>query len=224
MGGGGFSMEPDNLRLDRFVLEKARKPNPVVCFVPTASGDAQDYIGRFYDAFRKLPCQPRHLSMVKPPWDLPTYIAECDVIYVGGGNTRNLLAIWREWQLDAMMRHAWENGTVLAGLSAGAICWFEHGLTDSAGPLRPIRCLGFLGGSCAPHFDGEAGRRPAFHACIREGTLPSGYGLDDGAALYYVGTEVADVVSSRPHARAFRVRPNHGDTVEEPIQPRLLPA
>jgi peptidase E len=161
--------------------------------------------------------------LVKPPWDIPKFVDECDVIYVGGGNTRNLLALWRVWQLDILLRRAWENGVLVCGLSAGAICWFEHGLTDSAGPLAPVRCLGLLPGSCAPHFDGEAGRRPAFHACIQQGTLPTGYGLDDGAALYFVGREVAEVVSSRPNARAFRIRAENGGTIEEPIQPRLLP-
>jgi putative intracellular protease/amidase len=132
MGGGGFSMEPDNLLLDRYVLQQARMPNPTVCFLPTASGDSDGYIGRFYSAFTTLPCRPRHLSLFRQPRDLAGFVAECDVIYVGGGNTRNMLAIWRACELDRMLRAAWESGTVLCGVSAGAICWFEQGHTDSA--------------------------------------------------------------------------------------------
>jgi peptidase E len=223
LGGGGFSMEPDNLRLDRYVLQQARIANPNVCFLPTASGDSEDYIRRFYGTFHSLPCRPRHLSLFKPPADLAGFLGECDVIYVGGGNTRNLMAIWREWQLAPLLRRAWESGVILCGISAGAICWFEHGLTDSAGPLAPVTCLGFLAGSCAPHYDGEAGRRPAFQKFIQEGALPAGYGLDDGVALHFHDTSVAEIVSSRPHARAFQVRSENGQIVEEPLAVRYLP-
>jgi len=223
MGGGGFSMEPDNLRLDHYILEKAGKPNPVVCFVPTAGGDADDYIAQFYHSYRKLPCRPRHLPLFKPPGDIAGCIAESDVIYVGGGNTRNLLAIWREWGVDALLRQAWERGTLLCGLSAGAICWFEHGVTDSAGPLAPVRCLGFLSGTCVPHYDAQTHRRPAFHEFLRQSLLTNGYGLDDGAAAYFVDGEVSEFVSSRVHARAFYVRKKNGQVIEEPRDTRLLP-
>ena len=222
MGGGGFSMEPENLRLDRYVLREAGKENPVVCFIGTASGDSEDYIRRFYAAFSALPCQPRHLSLFKPPPDIPGFIAECDVIYVGGGNTRNLMAIWREWKVDELLRSAWERGVLLCGLSAGAICWFDHGLTDSAGPLAPMRCLGFLPGSCTPHYDGEPGRRPAFQALIRNGTIPAGYALDDGAAVHFADSGVKEIVSSRPHARAYWVRCESGNITEEALSTRYL--
>lgn len=224
MGGGGFAMEPDNLRLDRYILRQARQANPTVCFLPTASGDAESYIARFYAAFSELPCRPRHLSLFKPPLDLAAFLAECDVIYVGGGNTRNMLAIWREWHLDSLLRDAWERGMLLCGLSAGAICWFEYGLTDSAGPLAPMPCLGFLPGSCAPHYDGEAQRRPVFHASIQNGTLPAGYALDDGAAMHFVGGTVTEIVSSRPQARAYRVRREAERIVEEPLRTTFLSA
>lgn len=224
MGGGGFSMEPDNLRLDHYILEKAGKPNPIVCFVPTAGGDADEYIGRFYQSYRKLPCRPRHLPLFKPPTNIAACIGESDVIYVGGGNTRNMLAIWREWGVDLMLWRAWEKGTLLCGLSAGAICWFEHGVTDSAGPLAPMRCLGFLSGTCVPHYDAQTHRRPAFHDYLRQGKLSAGYGLDDGAAAYFVGGKATEFVSSRPHARAFHVQADHGHVTEEALHTRLLPA
>src|SRR5262245_2380311 len=171
MGGGGFSMEPDNLALDRYVLEQTRKPRPRVCFVPTASGDSLDYINRFYASFQTLDCEPSYLAVFSgPTGSWRDYILEQDVIYVGGGTTRNLLAVWREWGLDEILREAWARGIVLTGISAGSICWFEDGITHSIpGSLTPLRCLGFLKGSNCPHYDGEADRRPAFHRLLREG-------------------------------------------------------
>lgn len=125
LGGGGFSMEPENPLLDLYVLKQSGKHNPKICFIPTASGDADNYIARFYEFFGKQNCKPSHLSLFKPQTrDLESYLIEKDIIYVGGGNTRNLLALWREWGLDLIMMKAWEQGTVLAGISAGSICSF----------------------------------------------------------------------------------------------------
>jgi dipeptidase E len=217
MGGGGFSMEPENLLLDRYVLSTAAVPQPKVCFVGTASGDAPTYADKFYAAFRTLPCTPTDLSLFKPPTaDLRSFVLEQDVIYVGGGNTRALLALWREWGLDAILREAWLSGIVMAGISAGSICWFEQGLSDSVRPgeLAPLDCVGFLPGSNCPHYDGEPGRRPAYHRFIREGKLNAGYAADDGAALHFVGQELKGVVSSRENARAYSVR-LVGSEVEE---------
>lgn len=222
MGGGGFSMEPDNLRLDRYILRQARTENPSVCFLPTASGDSDAYIVRFYGAFSTLPCRPFHLSLFRQPADLEAVIGKCDVIYVGGGNTRNMLAIWRACGLGALLRRAWENGVVLCGISAGAICWFEHGHTDSAGPLGAMECLGFLPGSCSPHYNGEAARRPSFHSLIQQGKLPAGYAIEDGAAIHFTGATIAEVVVSRESSRAFHVRCENGNIIEDPLPTRFL--
>jgi len=199
MGGGGFLMEPDNLLLDRYVLSAAAVPQPRVCFVGTASGDAQSFLDRFYTAFGTLECRATHLSLFKPPTaDLRSYVFEQDAIYVGGGNTRALLALWREWG----------SGIVMAGISAGSICWFEQGLSDSVIPnaLVPLDCLGFLPGSNCPHYDGEVDRRPVYQRSIREGALKAGYAADDGAALHFIGADLKAVVSSRQSARAYSVR------------------
>ena len=217
MGGGGFSMEPENLLLDRFVLSCAAVPEPKVCFVGTASGDAQTYVDKFYAAFRTLPCAPSDLSLFKPPTaDLRSFVLEQDVIYVGGGNTRNLLVLWREWGLDSILREAWLSGVVMAGISAGSICWFQQGLSDSVipGDLAPLECLGFLPGSNCPHYDGESERRPAYHRFIQEGKLDAGYAADDGAAIHFIGRELKSVVASREAARAYSVR-GVGTEVEE---------
>jgi dipeptidase E len=220
MGGGGFSMEPDNPALDQFVLERARRPNPSVCFLATASGDADSYIDSFFTAFRKLPCRPTHLPLFARTPDLRSVILEQDVIYVGGGNTKSMLAVWREWDLPALLREAWHAGTVLAGVSAGAICWFDVGVTDSSGSgLYPLSCLGFLSGACCPHYDGDAERRPAVHRLVEQGTITSALALDDGAAAHFVNGTLANIVSSRPHAHAYRVERVNGQVRETVLNP-----
>jgi dipeptidase E len=225
MGGGGFSVEPDNLALDKYVLEQTGKPTPSVCFLPTASGDAPDYIVKFYTAFTTLQCSPSHLSLLWPPaFDLRSYLLEKDVIYVDGGQTRNMLALWREWGLDNVLREAWEAGVVLTGLSAGGICWFEEGLSDSVipGKLARMVCLGLLPGSFCPHYDTEGERRPVYHRLVAsEGILP-GYGVGDGAALHFVGMELKRVVASRPDATAYRVEPLDRSASERALKAQHL--
>ncbi len=226
MGGGGFSMEPDNPLLDRYVLAISRREQPSVCFLPTASGDADGSIKDFYAAFARFPCRPSHLSLFNPPRaDLRAVLLAQDVIYVGGGNTRNLLVLWREWGLDRALREAWEAGVVLTGLSAGMICWFEHGVTDSTpgltgaavDDLTALPGLGFLSGSSCPHYDSEPARRPVYHRLIADRVIGDGYAAEDGVALHFIEGELARVVSSRPGAQAYRVE-RHGEAaVETPL-------
>lgn len=220
MGGGGFSMEPENLALDRYVLAASGVAIPKICFLGTATGDAQSYLDKFYTAFNTLPCAPSHLSLFQPHTaDIPGFLLEQNIIYVGGGSTRNLLVLWREWQLDRILREAWQSGTVLAGISAGALCWFEEGVSDSvrAYALEPIQCLGFLPGGFCPHYDGEVNRRPAYHQLLREQKLGPGYAADDGAALHFDGLRLARVVSSRPAARAYRLLWTGTEVEETPL-------
>ena len=207
LGGGGFSMEPENPLLDRYILAQSGKTNPKICFIGTASGDAENYISRFYQFFEKENCRPSHLSLFNPPTrDLEAFLLEKDIIYVGGGNTKNLLALWKEWGVDEILKKAWEEGVVLAGISAGSICWFEQGVTDSYGDgLEPIACLGFLQGSNCPHYDGEADRRPSYQHLIASDRIKPGLAADDGVAIHFVGQEINAIVSSRPDARAYHV-------------------
>jgi dipeptidase E len=209
MGGGGFMMEPENPLLDQYILSATGASRPKICFVGTASGDTTICIDRFYKAFSALNSVPTHLSLFQPPTqDLHSFVMEQEAIYVGGGNTRNLLVLWKEWGLDSILREALATGVVLAGISAGSICWFEQGLSDSirTGELHPLACLGFLPGSNCPHYDGEAERRPVYHRFIADGRLRDGYAADDGAALHFVDSKLAGAVSSRPQAKAYRVR------------------
>ena len=224
MGGGGFSMEPENPLLDQYILGLAEREKPRVCFLPTASGDSARYITRFYSAFSNFSCTPTHLSLFQPSVaDLRSFVLEQDIIYVGGGNTKSLMALWREWGLDQILREAWEAGIVLSGLSAGSICWFEEGVTDSVpGSLNPLPCLGFLKGSHCPHYDGEPERRPAYQRLLLEGLISDGYAADDGVGLYFVGDRLEQIVSSRPNVKAYRLE-KRGETVEEiPLIPTYL--
>ena len=124
MGGGGFAMEPENLKLDRYLLSLSQKPHPKISFIGTASGDAETYHTKFYTAYKTLDCEPTHLSLFKPHTrDIETYILEQDIIHVGGGNTRNLLCLWKEWELDRILRKAYERGILFSGMSAGMLCW-----------------------------------------------------------------------------------------------------
>lgn len=207
LGGGGFSMEPENPLLDKYVLHHSRKGNPKICFIPTASGDSDNYISRFYHFFEKQNCKPSHLSLFKPPTrDLESFILNKDIIYVGGGNTRNLMVLWKAWGLDIILKKAWEQEVVLAGISAGSICWFEEGVTDSfGGELETIDGLGFIKGSNCPHYDGETIRRPSYQQLVAERKIKSGIATDDGVALHYVNNDLSKIVSSRPTASAYEV-------------------
>ncbi|HZD57394.1 MAG TPA: peptidase E [Anaerolineales bacterium] len=218
LGGGGFSMEPDNPVLDIYILQQARQARPRVSFVPTATGDSSRYIADFYTAFAKLDCQPSHLAFFQRTPELKSYLLEQDVVYVGGGNTKSMLAVWRDWGLPELLREAWERGVVLAGVSAGAICWFEQCLTDSyAGSLRVLDCLGFLRGSCCPHYDGEPERRPLFHELVAKGEISPGFGLEDSAAIHFLDQEVYRIVASEPGAKVYRVRRVDGGVEEEAL-------
>jgi peptidase E len=225
MGGGGFTMEPDNAVLDEFILGLARRPIPRVCFLPTASGDPLDHITRFYEAFSDLPCEPTDLSLFRlgrRPVDLRSLLHAQDVVYVGGGSMRNMLAIWRVHELDTILRECWARGIVLAGLSAGAMCWFEAGITKSRGRAEPVAGLGLLPGSLSVHYDGEPERRPVYLEAVASGEVPDGLGADDGVGLLFRDGRLERVVSSRPAAGCVRVgRAGHA-AVEQPVPVELL--
>jgi peptidase E len=207
MGGGSFMATPDNPVLELYALSQTRKSNPAVCFLPTATGDAPTYIAKFYATFSERRCRPTHISFFERTPRLREILLTQDLIYVGGGNTKSMLAVWREWQLPDILRQAWNSGIVLAGVSAGAICWFDVGVTDSwAEQLAPLPCLGWLPGTCCPHYDGEVDRRPAVHEFVAKGRLPQTLALDDGAAAHFVGRKLKRIVCSRPTAGAYLVR------------------
>lgn len=216
MGGGGFMMEPGNPRLDDYILGLARGPHSRVCYVPTAMGDSDRQIAEFFRLLGSR-CRASYLPLFQHDVMPLEQRLDVDVIYVADGNTINMLAIWRAHGVDRMLRAAYDRGVLLCGLSAGAICWFEEGITDSFGrPLRPMTALGFLPGSFCPHYDGEIDRRPIYQRCIADGML-AGHAADDGAALHFVDGQLVGGAASRPSARAYRVAAADGNVVEEPI-------
>jgi len=226
MGGGGFSMEENNPLLDDYVLALTGKGTPKVCFVPTASGDAQNYIEKFYRFFPEKRARASHLSLFPrcEVSDAENHLLEQDVIYVGGGSTANALAVWRVHGIDRVLRRAWESGVILTGISAGMNCWFEGSVTDSFGnELTGFQDgLGFLEGSACPHYDGEPERRPAYQRLVGEGKLAPGYAAEDGAALHFGGRELVEAVSSRQTARAYRVDREDGQVLETALPTRYL--
>lgn len=225
IGGCALTAPSPDEPLFRYLVSLTGKPRPEVCYIPTASGENRDHIIEFYRVFGALGCSTRHLMFFNPPVaDLRGYLLACDLIFVGGGNTKSMLALWREWGVDDILREAWERGVVLAGTSAGSICWFEEGITDSIpGLLTPLPCLGFLKGSDCPHFDSEAERRPTFHRLLAEGAISPGYAADDHAALVFEGETLARVVATTPTARAYHLtRDANGAPVEAPLPADLL--
>jgi dipeptidase E len=218
IGGGAFTNRP----LDAEILRLTGKERPRVCFLPTAMGDDAWGTVSFYAALGNR-VDATHLELFdRTVENLVAFLLGQDVIYVGGGNTASMLGVWRAHGVDEILREAWQRGIVLCGWSAGAICWFEASVTDSFGPLAALRDgLGLLPGSACPHYDGEPERRPTYRRLVEEG-LPSGIAIDDDVGVRYEGTELAEVLTCRERATAYRVELREGDAVETPLDARLL--
>lgn len=224
IGGGGFLAEPRNFALEKYMLDQARKECPNVLMIPTARGDAADYVATFHAAFGALGANTQHLPFFDRTPDLRAVVLAQDVIFVGGGNTKSMLAVWREWGLPRLLREAYDAGIVVGGQSAGAICWFEQGLTDSwADRLRPLECMGFLPGSCCPHYDGDVERRPAYHGFVKSGDLKPGYAIEDAAAAHFKNGRLETVVAKRDGAKAYYVSAHEGAVKEDALAVTLLP-
>lgn len=224
IGGAALPIEHDNLLLIDYFLKQTHKRKPRVCFIGTAHGDADAGRLRFYAGMSRFNCLPVHLPLfARTPRDLAGFVMEQDAIFVGGGNTRSMLAVWRDWGLDIHLRAAWESGIVLGGWSAGSICWFEQGITDSvAGPLTVLDCLGFLPGSNCPHYDSEPLRRPTYRRLVARGKIADGYAADDGVALHFIGNRLARVVADHKPARGWQLSRNGRRAIERALPTRLL--
>lgn len=223
VGGGGNAVTEPDRRLDAYLVRATRRSNPRICFLPTATGDAESYIARYYASFATHRCRPTHVPLFRRTPDLASALLTQDLIYVGGGNTKSMLATWRDWGLPEILHRAWRSGTVIAGVSAGAICWFDRCVTDSwAEALAPLDALGWLSGTCCPHYDGEPERRPAVHRFVADGRISSVLAIDDGAAAHFVGKKLHAVVSCRPTGGAYHVAQRRGVVVETPYRVRRL--
>lgn len=211
-------------KIYEYILRLSAKPRPNICFIPTASGESRDRIIEFYDSFTSLSCNPTWLSLFNlPSADLSSFLLNSDVIFVGGGNTRSMLALWREWEIVEILRKALEIGIVLCGSSAGANCWFEQCTTDSVpGDLTVLPCLGLLQGSFTPHYDVEPKRKPTLHRMLSNGQIGPGYAADNDVALHFVNGEVKRTVSICKGAAAYRISAEDGQVIESAMEATVL--
>lgn len=226
-GGGGFSMESGNTLMDDHVLALTGRPRPRVCFIPTASGDADHYVVRFYRAFSAR-ADTSHVSLFRRDTgggavegDLEAHLMQQDLVYVGGGSVLSLLGAWRAHGLDTILERVWLGGTILCGVSAGSLCWFKESVTAFHGAPQRVDGLGLLPYSNCVHYDGEPARRSEFRRTVATGPC-RGYGIDDGAALHFRGTELFDVVTSRRGAGAYEMTLEGGAVTQATLAARYL--
>lgn len=229
LGGHEFSSRPPDRAVCELILKLATERaggRPRICILPTASGDTSDLIAGFYSAFGERPCDPSDLSLFRlgrRPMELRNHLLAQDLVYVGGGSLVNLLAVWEAHEIGAILSLAWRRGIVLAGQSAGAMCWFEAGITKSSGKPLSAAGLGLLDGSLCVHYNNEPERRAAYLDAVGNG-MPDGYGLDDYSGLIWEGTSAPAAVTARRGARAYRVVSREGGVSEAPVPARFLPA
>lgn len=211
LGGGGFSEEPSPL-LDLYVLAQSQSAKPKICFLPTASGDADSYLLKFYQKYAPFDCMPSHLSLFCPHTaDIAGFLLDQDIIFVGGGDPQSMMAVWREWGVDKILKSAWDNGIVLSGVSAGAICWFEQFETyeDDLPPegTKAVNGLGFLKGAASPHYDAQPELAKILPTLVARGEMKSCLAIDNSCAVHFVGEDISTCVSSIPGRTARIVSP-----------------
>ena len=217
VGGGGFGRNPNQRIIEKYIIDQSSVNSPNVLFIPTASAEDKSYLVNFYTCFNGLNCNPSHLNFFQRTPRIEGLINKADVIYIGGGNTKSMLAVWKEWKLDKLLIKAYKNDTVLSGVSAGAICWFDTGITDSwASNLNYIDCMGILPGSCCPHYDSEKDRRPSVHKFIEEEKIQSVYAIEDGAAIHFVDEAPYKNISFREGSNVFFVEKKNSAIQEKP--------
>ena len=219
IGGGGFGRTVKDLRIEEYILSLSNKEKPNICFIPTATGDNDSYKVNYYDVFTKFNCNPTHIDFFKRTIDLSSHIPEQDIIFVGGGNTKSMLAVWKDWGLDVLLKDAYENGTVMSGVSAGAICWFEKGLTDSwESELKLLECMNFIPGNCAPHYDEEPERRPATKKLLNDQSINFMYGIEGGAALHFINEIPKKTIRFDKNKNAYKVTLDKNTINENPFK------
>ena len=223
IGGGGFGGSPGQGIIEQYILNQTRKKRPKICFIPTATGDNEAYKVNFYSTFTKLNCEPTHLDFFKRTPDLKKLILNQDVIFVGGGNTKSMLAVWNEWKLDKILKEAYRNGIVMSGVSAGAICWFQNGITDSwASELKIMPCLNFVRGTCCPHYDEEPERKPFVKNLLDRKKVKKIYAVDGGVALHIKNEENFKSVVFRKTKSSYAVSLERKNLIEKSFRKVIL--
>ena len=219
IGGGGFGRSIYNTKIDQYIINQSSSKKPNVCFIPTASAEDKAYTVNFYAVYSKLNCNPTHINFFQRTPRLDSLINKQDIIFVGGGNTKSMLAVWREWKLDILLLKAYNRGAILCGVSAGAICWFKQGITDSwASNLNVMDCLDFVPECCCPHYDGEADRRPSVHDMIKNNKFSSCLAIEDGAAIHYKNGKLLTSVSFYKDKKSYLVKNTSSGIIEEEIK------
>jgi len=218
IGGGGFGRNPNKPIIEEYIVNQSNSSKPNILFIPTASAEDKAYTVNFYKAFGQFNTKLSILNFFQRTPRIDSLINKQDIIYVGGGNTKSMIAVWKEWKLDKLLEKAYNNGAVLCGVSAGAICWFEKGITDSwASNLNIMDCLSLLPGTCCPHYDSEAQRRPTVHNLIKNGKIDECYAIEDGAAIHFKEGKLHTSVGFYKNAQSYIVKDNSGDIIEEKI-------
>jgi dipeptidase E len=223
IGGGSFTslgnFSTAVYPIEQYFLDQTGKACPKICFLPTASGEDEQYIVEFFEQFLQFECKPMQLSLFNPKKpNLKEILLDQDAIFVGGGNTKSMMAIWKEWHIDKYLEQAWNQGIVLGGSSAGCICWFEQGLTDSIPNAHTaIEGLGFIKGSNSPHYDAEKARRPAYHSLIENRTMKPGVAIDDNVAVHFINDQIENVVRINPAGNAYYVYQHDGKIIEKKL-------
>jgi len=226
IGGHGMNtLYQENLKLHQYILKASKKQNPKIAFLGTATGDESSYISSFYSSFSSLDCKPSHLSLFEiNQLDYKEYLLSQDIIYVGGGNTFNMLKIWEGWKIDKLLKTCYQKGIILAGSSAGSICWFLSGNSDSFSQLElyPIKALGFLPYSHSPHYDGEKTRRKNYQNLIKKGDLEDGWAMDNYAGIHFIDEKPYKKFSSKEGSKVYFVEKKATEVVETELEVEIL--
>ena len=223
IGGGGFGRNPKHNKIEKYILNQVKKNRPNIVFIPTASAEDKGYIINFYSCFSRLDCNPSHINFFKRTPRLDNIINQADIIYVGGGNTKSMLAVWRDWKFDRLLLKAYNKGKVLCGVSAGAICWFEQGITDSwASSLNAMDCLGFLKGMACPHYQEESNRRPSVHKMLLNNSTIPGYAIDGGAAVHFKNGKYFRSLQFYLDSYVYYVSMENGNIIEKKLEMMAL--
>ena len=218
IGGGGFGRNPNNPLIEEYIVHQTNNSKPNILFIPTASAEDKGYTVNFYKAFGKFNTSLSVLNFFQRTPRLDSLINKQDIIYVGGGNTKSMIAVWREWKLDKLLYKAYSKGAILCGVSAGAICWFEKGITDSwASNLNVMDCLSLLPGTCCPHYDSEPDRKPTVHNLIKSGKISDCYAVEDGAAIHFQNGKLRNSISFYKNSRSFLIKKIDKKIVEREI-------
>ena len=219
IGGGGFGRNKSSYLIEQYILNLSGKDCPKICFIPTASGDDDSYIVRFYSIFTNLNCIPTHIEFFNRTPNIRNHIMKQDVVFVGGGNTKSMLAVWNDWGMSELLKDAYNNGVIMSGVSAGAICWFTSGITDSwDNELRILPCLDFIRGTCCPHYDEEPSRIPYVKKIIHERKLTNCISIEGGSAIHLIDGKPFKNVSFKNSKNSYNVYLVNNDIVESPFE------